>query len=711
MKKALLSFALTIVMIMTMAAGVSAESLTNVLKGLDLSNIGNDVNVPVDIKISPAQETNYENSMSEHTVNDFEKFSFKAALDMGKVRKKFESYKSYLQILAGTDTELVNDINNINVSGRFTIKICWPDTRSELAESMRYSGSDTSYDMHGFSFDPSDTDINPLANIKDIYTEVNPETGNIERTYAAWGGCHILTINIYLKHLTYGDLSGTVKPGIDYKTYLGNILLETNATEVFSADVNNIYTVYSDVGGNTNYTYTDAIAGTTTTISHTDYTAVQKAGGADSLALNDVADTSDEVKSKGISATIELVKTGYIKLDFKVDGKYLRNGTSGTYYTGGHAPVYADVISFDPSNYSTVNDIKSSYKFIGWSTSVDGTVIKDVTTFNTDTTLYAVFERISTGGGGGGVSDLVNVKFDIDGDTSLVKLVSGSDPFSVDLNKITVPDKVGYKFKGWYKDKAMTQLAPVDFQTSVTTTLYGTYVKTEVPPQLESVIHFAYVIGYPDGSVKPENNISREEIATIFYRLLTDATKDKIVTGTNNFSDMELSRWSNKAVLTMAAGGYIKGYEDGSFKPEDYITRAEFATIASRFLEENDSVNNTKLTDINGHWAEKYIKQVADSGWITGYEDGTFRPDAYITRAEAMTIINRILNRHINEEGLSKDAKQWSDNLPSAWYYYDVLEATNAHDYKREENETYETWTSINENNVWQDKAQYEDVK
>lgn len=214
------------------------------------------------------------------------------------------------------------------------------------------------------------------------------------------------------------------------------------------------------------------------------------------------------------------------------------------------------------------------------------------------------------------------------------------------------------------------------------------------PPRLEKEEHYNYIFGYTDGLVKPENNISREEVATIFYRLMDDATRSDYLTGTtNSFKDVGVTRWSSKYIATMENAGIITGYADGLYRPEQPITRAEFAAIASRFDNLDLQENNT-FSDIKGTWAEKYIVSAANKGWINGYMDGTFKPDQFITRAEAMKLINSELGRKVGKEGIAKGAKVWPDNLPAAWYYADVVEATNYHHYSRKEDHS-ETWSEV----------------
>ena len=199
--------------------------------------------------------------------------------------------------------------------------------------------------------------------------------------------------------------------------------------------------------------------------------------------------------------------------------------------------------------------------------------------------------------------------------------------------------------------------------------------------------------GYPDGSFKPEGNITRAEVTTAFYRLLTTETRDSIFTSTKApYSDIAVSQWFNKAIASMSTGKYVMGYPDGSFGANKNITRAEFVAIAARFMNAKDGT--VTFSDVSTtNWAYQYISTAVSYGWIEGYEDGTFRPNQPITRAEAMTIINRMLNRGVDENGLMEGYKDWPDNVKGAWYYFDVLEATNDHEYTG--TRPVEQWTSL----------------
>ena len=255
------------------------------------------------------------------------------------------------------------------------------------------------------------------------------------------------------------------------------------------------------------------------------------------------------------------------------------------------------------------------------------------------------------------------------------------------------PTRESYTFTGWYADKALTQKI-----TSVTMnsdkTVYAGWEATGVPDKLNGDDHFAYVIGYPDGKVHPEGNISRAETATIFFRLLKADIRDGNLTADNEFSDVSDGQWHNKAISTMAKLGIVKGRRADRFDPDASITRAEFAAICARFSTRSVE-NSSSFSDISGHWAENEIERAAAFGWISGYPDGTFRPDARITRAEAMTMINRVLCRMPQSESDLLDSMvTWPDNKPSDWHYLAVQEATNSHDFNRQ-GEVGESWTKL----------------
>lgn len=302
-----------------------------------------------------------------------------------------------------------------------------------------------------------------------------------------------------------------------------------------------------------------------------------------------------------------------------------------------------------------------------------------------------VYRFGSTGGGSSsGHSTRYTLHYESNGGTAY-KDERCSSGTKVTLDK--TPTRESYTFTGWYADKALTQKI-----TSVTMngdkTVYAGWEATGVPDKLNGDDHFAYVVGYSDSTVRPNANISRAEVATIFFRLLKSDIRDGNLTADNVFSDVSDGQWHNKAVSTMAKLGIVKGRRADRFAPDASITRAEFAAICARFNTRTVE-NSGSFSDISGHWAENEIERAAAFGWISGYPDGTFRPDARITRAEAMTMINRVLCRMPQSESDLLDSMvTWPDNKPSDWHYLAVQEATNSHDFDRQ-GEVGESWTKL----------------
>ena len=227
-------------------------------------------------------------------------------------------------------------------------------------------------------------------------------------------------------------------------------------------------------------------------------------------------------------------------------------------------------------------------------------------------------------------------------------------------------------------------------------------IPDDVPTGLNGKDHYAYIIGYGNNDVRPQNNITRAEVATIFFRLLTDETREANMTKSNGYNDVKDGDWFCCAVSTLSKMGIIKGYEDGSFKPNDPISRAEFAAIAARF-DPNGDKTPASFSDVTSHWAKDEISIAANHGWIKGYEDGSFKPDQKITRAETMTLVNRVLNRlPETKDDLHKDMKTWVDNMDeTAWYYLAVQEATNSHYFKNKTGTKFEQWTDLRDTRDW----------
>ena len=294
--------------------------------------------------------------------------------------------------------------------------------------------------------------------------------------------------------------------------------------------------------------------------------------------------------------------------------------------------------------------------------------------------------------------------------------VVGTDvyDFNSDVVIRPVPTKEGYTFSGWKIGNADAKNFKMPADNVVIEGIFAknssgghhhrrptVTIPDKVPTGLNGDDHYAYIVGYPDKTVRPQNGITRAEVATIFFRLLTDETRDANSTKSNSYSDVAAGAWYNHAVSTLSAMGIVKGDSDGKFNPNAPITRAEFAAIAARF---DDKANTTTadFSDIASHWAKNEISAASNNGWINGYPDGTFRPDNKITRAEAMTLVNRVLKRlPETAEDLHDDMIKWSDNSDaSQWFYLAVQEATNSHYYQTKENQ-FEKWSELRDTRDW----------
>ena len=282
----------------------------------------------------------------------------------------------------------------------------------------------------------------------------------------------------------------------------------------------------------------------------------------------------------------------------------------------------------------------------------------------------------------------------------------------------TITPDSGYHIKDVLVDgKSVGAVGTYTFENVVDNhTIHATFARKHTPTPstptveipdddalgLNTTDHFAYIVGYGNGEVRPQNNITRAEVATIFFRLLTDDVRDENLTKTNRYSDVAATSWYNTAVSTLSSMGIITGYPDGTFRPNAAITRAEFAAIAARFDNDGDKTA-AKFSDIATHWAKDEISIAYNNGWITGYPDGTFGPQRDITRAATMTLVNRVLNRQPEtEDDLLPNMTVWTDNAnPKAWYYLAVQEATNSHYYEFKTNSQYEKWTALRETRDW----------
>ena len=397
-----------------------------------------------------------------------------------------------------------------------------------------------------------------------------------------------------------------------------------------------------------------------------------------------ITDTDYTAKTGTSSQAKSLVLYGAIQ-------KFSVTYTDGIGGTSFENQVYSDLRRGTPTPaFSGGTPTRSGYIFKGWLPEVDATV--------TANAVYtAQWTPESSGGIGGGVpATKYKLHYESNGGTTY------PDEYYTYGTVVTldkVPTRASYIFTGWYADKELTQKVTSVTMTS-DKTVYAGWEATGVPDMLNGDDHYAYVIGYSGGEVRPNANISRAETATIFFRLLKAAVRDENLTAENAFTDVSSGEWYNKAISTMAKLGIIKGRSAEAFAPSAPITRAEFAAICARF-DAHQGGGNGSFSDISGHWAEKEIERAVALGWITGYPDGTFRPDAYITRAEAMTMINRVLCRIPERESdLLLGMTAWADCKPTDWFYLAVQEATNSHEFERKST-VNEKWTKLTSAPDW----------
>ena len=359
---------------------------------------------------------------------------------------------------------------------------------------------------------------------------------------------------------------------------------------------------------------------------------------------------------------------------------------SVTYTDGIGGASFADEVTSDLRRgtptpaFTGGTPTRSGYTFTGWEPSVAATV--------TNNAVYTA--QWAKNSSSSHHSTRYTLHYESNGGTAY-KDERYSSGTKVTLDK--TPTRESYTFTGWYADKELTQKISSIKMTSEKT-VYAGWKASTVPDMLNGDDHYAYVVGYSDGTVRPNANISRAEVATIFFRLLKKEVRDGNLTTENIFADVTNGQWHNKAISTMAKLGIVKGRRADSFDPDASITRAEFAAICARF-NTKPVENSGSFSDISGHWAENEIERAAAFGWISGYPDGTFHPDARITRAEAMTMINRVLCRMPQSESDLLDSMvTWPDNKPSDWHYLAVQEATNSHDFNRQ-GEVGESWTKL----------------
>ena len=349
---------------------------------------------------------------------------------------------------------------------------------------------------------------------------------------------------------------------------------------------------------------------------------------------------------------------------------------------------------------------RSNYRFDGWTTTSAGVTLASASSKDTTfmmpanaVTVTANWTYIGgSGSGGSSRDDSYTLRYDTNGGEKLSS-ESKSSKWTKDYEDLPIPTREGYRFDGWYYDSKLKNEVTDDVKVNTSVvTLYAGWTAVEVPSMLNGDDHFAYVQGYKDGMIRPYGLISRAETTTIFFRLLKDSVRDGNLLTSNTYTDVTDSYWANTAISTMTGLGIVQGRSADTFDPNAPITRAQFAAICARF-DTGKTYGSQSFSDIQGHWAQAYIERAAELGWIKGFEDGTFRPDTYITRAQAMTMINRVLNRTPDDEDdLLDNMNVWPDCTPNDWFYLAVQEATNSHDFKYQGGEV---WTELTKAPDW----------
>lgn len=392
---------------------------------------------------------------------------------------------------------------------------------------------------------------------------------------------------------------------------------------------------------------------------------------------------------------------------------YHRNGADSGETVDSRSYIFGDLAVVSENGY-----VRDGHSFVGWNTQRDGSGTHHVPGSSITVTdhihLYAQWTRNSSGDDddtgytlrltkldAGDGTPLSGAKFELwrvgtRSDTRLgvyetnrygwtqAEVSQSGDYYWVE----TVPPE-GYRLGGGKH--------PTNTGKNSRITVYNTEAAV---PALFTDDHYAYIVGGPDGTVRPNDSMTRAGVATIFFRLLKDSVRDaNLLTGCT-YTDVPDGHWANTAISTMTGLDIVRGYDAAAFGPGDPITRAQFAAICARF-DTGKSNGSRTSSDIEGHWAKAYIERAAELGWISGFQDGTFRPDAYITRAQAVTMINRMLNRVPEDPSdLLPGMNVWPDCGPGDWFYLAIQEATNSHDYRRKAG-SYETWTDLNANPDW----------
>ncbi len=634
----------------------------NVANDGTLSRV-NDFEVNTNMQIKQSSNSTYAENLEINATSAT--VDYQTIMDMAPVGEVYNGYKTLAKsILGATDDE----IDNMPVKGYFDLKIAYPDSANYKANI-----NDTDTAMTGFS----DNGGNGLVANGIFKEEVERDLTN-----------NTLTIHVEIADgVTGADLAGDIwkeivfaHEGVDIKSEGKYTVSGTFDGKIFLGD--------ADISSTKEY------AQNQDTVAVIAFKAVQdteyETGEAGGVSATVTLDKKSTDTGMGGGTVTKKVTAKFMDGDKQVDSKSytLKNGKA--------------VVDFETIDAPQTTDNKF---FDGWYKDKECTEpVAAKEEITKDTVYYAKWidtkHKISfvVDGQGASVNTGTTGSVIVEDDHVTIE----GDNVTINLDDITVKDK---KVIGWYLDEEHTIPVEGVYEVNGEITFYAVTEDIKLPGELEdgdaTGEHYAYIIGYPEGDVRPTADITRAEVATIFFRLLTEASRTSNMTSENNFSDVDAGDWYNNAVSTMASMGIVTGYEDGTFRPDDAITRAEFAAIAARFADDDTTVQNI-FADVEGHWSEHYVALANSLQWITGYEDGTFRPENEITRAEVMTIVNRVLKRRVTSDYLLEDAVYWVDNAESAWYYTEVMEATNSHKFERvAEGQLEEKWTAMLENRDW----------
>lgn len=496
-----------------------------------------------------------------------------------------------------------------------------------------------------------------------------------------------------------------------------------------------LYPVYRDTVSTCEITYNDARDQQEwkVTVNAGDFVYIDLNGGTEAY-LDNVKITASGSYTVTRSCTLTFAYKGTQKsIGWEYDAARTRftarwavSNVKVTYYDYDYARVmeetlaYGGTVTVDPNggaayldstyvNRQTVLNVtknatlydatRTGYKFYGWDKTYDRNgqpVFTAMWTKNGQADTYDIFYYDFDDAKSEYARFYANTPIVIDpnGGTARLDTMSFTTKQSFKINKdYTLSDaaRTGYTFYGWDLTKS---------GNTYTFTAMWTKATSTVPYMLNGEDHYAYIKGYPNGSFKPNATITRAEASSIFYRLLTDSTRRTYSTSYNTFKDVPAKAWYNTAVSTMAKLGIVNGGSDGCFRPNDPITRAEIAAMIARC--DGNSYGNayTNFSDVKGHWAASYIARAYELGWINGYGT-TYAPDKYISRAETVAILNRVLNRAPQTTSdLLSGLNTFNDVSVTSWYYLDVEEAANSHTYTRKTND-YEYWDKLISDPSW----------